>query len=716
MDELQNLIMNSVKNPSYFKQINIKDLIDDENIKDELLNILQIIVTNNTKQTNQLKNYMDDINIKLENKINNTNDYIKELDEKLIKYNISLNSYINLIESNKVIDNLQSNSIKLSILEKDFRMAINKYDKIYLDNIFIPNLISPKGTKFKNIKELLSNNYDEICRIKSVIEKYNKDLEMIKSNQNNKSFYLIIKKMQDIVEQKLELFENNIKAYVNEYMNNKDKIDKNNELKFEELQKKNEEFNQNLNNTKKKIEDNFNEKLLDQHILIDNQIININQLKEFNKEYTKMNEKLEKDLENQKILIQKYIRYFELYKYRENFFLQKEFQKDSSNKEKSKGKIKKLKEKKKNIKLSKVEYGNKMNNKGRIQNHISFNESFNNDKKMINNIQETISDNEINLFNFIKNNSFDFNNFNNNLFFYNLFNTKSKDNKDINIINPDEYLRVNSDIIYNKNKEEKKVSHTDNNLELNTLPNINNIINDENNLKNKDNNINLEINLIKSIELNEESNKIKFKKANLFNSHNLKQLTVNKSNNNISDYPNLKDDNNVIKDENNKVDLYESNHLQIKKNNNFNETLSYATIDNYMDNKLNNDAKNGLKKTSNKEIKKTDINRNIKFEKNKKIEEIKEEERKIFKLNVLKFDSFDSSNKINEIKNIHKENKPNKAINMKILSKSLPFKKERNKTNKNYVFSADDYVKIIQKNKIKRVNTAKKLNISKKVN
>ena len=716
MDELQNLIMNSVKNPSYFKQINIKDLIDDENIKDELLNILQIIVTNNTKQTNQLKNYMDDINIKLENKISNTNDYIKELNEKLIKYSISLNSYINLIESNKVIDNLQSNSIKLSILEKDFRMAVNKYDKIYLDNIFIPNLISPKGTKFKNMKELLSNNYDEICKIKSVIEKYNKDLEMIKSNQNNKSYYLIIKKMQDIVEQKLELFENNIKTYVNEYMNNKDKIDKNNELKFEELQKKNEEFNQNLNNTKKKMEDNFNEKLLDQHILIDNQIININQLKEFNKEYTKMNEKLEQDLENQKILIQKYIRYFELYKYRENFFLQKEFQKDSSNNEKKKGKIKKIKEKKKNIKLSKLEYGNKINNKERIQNNISFNESFNNDKKMINNIHETINDNEINLFNFIKNNSFDFNNFDNNLFFYNLFNTKSKDNKDINIINPEEYLRVNSDIIYNKNKEEKKVFHTDNNLELNTLPNINNNIKDENNVKNKNNNINLGINVMKSNELNEESNKIKFKETNLFNSHKVKQLTVNKSNNNNTDYTNLKADNNVIKDENNKVDLYESNSLQIKKNNNFNETLSYATIDNYMDNKLNGDAKNRFKKTSSKEITKLDKNRNIKFDKNKVIEEIKEQERKLFKLNVLKFDSFDTSNKINEIKFINKENKPNKSLKIKMSSKSLPFKKERNKTNQNYDFSADDYVKIIQKNKMKRVNTVKKMNISKKVN
>ena len=199
MSELEKLIMNSVKNQSHFKQININDLIDDNNIKDELLNILQIIVTNNTKQTNQLKNYIDDINIKLENKIDDLNNYIKESNEKLIKYNIKLNSYISILESNKVIDNLQSNSIKISMLEKDFRIAQNKYDKIYLDNIFLPNLINSKGAKFKNLKELLTNNYDEICRIKLVIEKHKKEFEMIKSNQNNKSNYLLIKKMQDYV-------------------------------------------------------------------------------------------------------------------------------------------------------------------------------------------------------------------------------------------------------------------------------------------------------------------------------------------------------------------------------------------------------------------------------------------------------------------------------------------------------------------------------------
>ena len=129
MNELQNLIMNSVKNPSYFKQLNINELIDDENIKDELLNILQIIVTNSTKQNNQLKNYIDDLNINLDNKINDINDNIKELSDKIIHLKVSLNSYNSKLESNKVIETVQTNSIKLSIVEKDLKLAQNKYGK-----------------------------------------------------------------------------------------------------------------------------------------------------------------------------------------------------------------------------------------------------------------------------------------------------------------------------------------------------------------------------------------------------------------------------------------------------------------------------------------------------------------------------------------------------------------------------------------------------------
>ncbi len=77
-------------------------------------------------------------------------------------------------------------------MEKDFKVAQNKYDKIFLDNLFIPNLISRKGTKFKNLKELINNNYEEISKINLVLEKFEKNIEAIKEKQSNLNKYIYI--------------------------------------------------------------------------------------------------------------------------------------------------------------------------------------------------------------------------------------------------------------------------------------------------------------------------------------------------------------------------------------------------------------------------------------------------------------------------------------------------------------------------------------------
>ena len=104
MNELQNIILNSVKNPSYFRQLKIKDLIEDDNIKDELLNILQIITTNFTSQNNQLKKEMEQINNNLDKKIDDIDNRIKDLNEKIIHLDISINSCNNILEANKVLE------------------------------------------------------------------------------------------------------------------------------------------------------------------------------------------------------------------------------------------------------------------------------------------------------------------------------------------------------------------------------------------------------------------------------------------------------------------------------------------------------------------------------------------------------------------------------------------------------------------------------------
>ena len=696
MNELQNLIKNSVKNPSYFQQLNINDLIDDCNIKDELLNILQIIVTNSTKQNNQLKNYIDEVNLNIENKINDINDSIKEINNKLISSKISINSINSKLDSNKVIEVLQSNTIKISLMEKDFKVAQNKYDKIFLDNLFIPNLISRKGTKFKNLKELINNNYEEISKINLVLEKFEKNIEAIKEKQSNLNNYLAVKKMQDFVEQRIKAFEDDMSSSLKSHL---DSIDKNNKLIHDGLQKKKIEFNEYLDTFKNNLEEKFNIKFNSEHNLIESQMININQLREFDKEFIKKNEKLEKMIENQKLLVQKYIRYFELYKYRENFFVHK----DNYNKEKkSTKKLKKLKGRK---------YANLYSN------HSLYNEKRNNNTISFNNEEDK---SEFQNFNLLRNNSVELYNQENTrlINFYNLINDKQNEsyilnNNTINN-NNDNYLSINSELISTKNNEEKQlISPITNDLGFILSPFISNMSNKE-----KQNNFTFDKYLTEPNKIIDKNDKIRLKKAHLFNHQKLTKLSVNNTNNNNNEKNNLNltikntkffIENNIIKE-----DIHKNNNKSkienlSPQNNKANETSSYFTIDNYMENKLTDNKKeNNVNNTNRNNI-------NNKIENNKSKEDKKIQKNRFFKLNVLKFGNFNLDEKkiIEEKKRTNNKNN-NKNTKIKIVSKSLPYKKDKNKILKLYDFTNSDYIKIIEKNKIKRVNTVKKYHLSKK--
>ena len=697
MNELQNLIKNSVKNPSYFQQLNINDLIDDCNIKDELLNILQIIVTNSTKQNNQLKNYIDDVNLNIENKINDINDSIKEINNKLISSKISINSINSKLDSNKVIEVLQSNTIKISLIEKDFKVAQNKYDKIFLDNLFMPNLISRKGTKFKNLKELINNNYEEISKINLVLEKFEKNIEAIKEKQSNLNNYLAVKKMQDFVEQRIKTFEDDMNSSLKAHL---DSIDKNNKLIHDGLQKKKKEFDEYLDTFKNNLEEEFNIKFNNEHNLIESQMININQLREFDKEFIKKNEKLEKMIENQKLLVQKYIRYFELYKYRENYFLHK----DNFNKEKrSTKKLKKLKGRK---------YANYYSNNNSI-----YNEKRNKNTISFNNEEDK---SELQNFNLLRNNSVELYNQENVrlINFYNLINDKQNEsnilnNNNINNNNNDNYLSLNSELILTKNNDEKQlISPITNDFPLILSPFISNMSNKE-----KQNNFTFEKYLTEPNKIIDKNDKIRLKKAHLFNHQKLTKLSVNNTNNNNNENNNLNltikntkffIENNIIKDDVHKNNNKSKIENLSPQNNNANETSSYFTIDNYMENKLTDNKKENNANNTNRN---NMINKleNSKFKEDKTIQK-----NRFFKLNVLKFGNLNLGEKkiIEEKKRTN--NKNNKNTKIKIVSKSLPYKKDKNKILKLYDFTNNDYIKIIEKNKIKRVNTVKKYHLSKK--
>ena len=749
MNELQNMILNSVKNPSYFQQLNINDLIDDENIKDELLNILQIIVTNSTKQSNKLKNDMDDINLNLENKIDDIYNDIKEIRDKLIYLDYSLNSINNKLEANKVIETIQSNVIKIAIIEKDFRLAQNKYDKIFLDNMFMPNLISPTGAKFKNLKELLNNNYEEINRINTVMEKFKKDFDLLKDNQNVKSSRLVLDKLQEMIDQKVSTSENSLKIQFKEYNTKKEEIEKKNENHFKELHKKNDEFIELLNNMKIKFEDNFNQKFDSEHKLIEAQTINIKQLKDFRKEYIKRHEKLEQTVENQKILIQKYIRYFELYKYRENFLMQRGNIKE---KKVSREKSKKIKERNKSTKiLQKIEFNTENNfnedNKDNkddkenkdykdvvlfneeVKNEIKSNNNFNKDSsfEIKQNVSITIENNKDNKENNqISNKQTIFlNKINNNL------TNEKEENKSffknsINNINDNNNSDNNYEYIINKLKQENKVvseNYTNFGTNLPSLKDNNNFSNENVSMTlNSYNKLNYEKESTKTYEnneRNENNRKIKLKKVNhFFDSQNLRKLSVNnQNNNNYSDFPKKKNLNNIktynkispqehtkIKNESNKINnisfesKLKSDNLLLASSNNANETSSHFTIDNYIENKLHDTKKEKSSFSTNSYQLKMNENKNGNLQKNK-----------FFKLNVLKLDKGKE-----EKPNTKKKKKMNINTKFKIWSKSLSYKKAKKDKHNFYEFDKDEYVKIIGENRIKRVNTEKIIHLSKK--
>ena len=50
---------------------------------------------------------------------------------------------------------LIKHDIKLFHLQSEIKSAISKYDKIYLENLFLPGIIGEKNCRFKNMKEFI---------------------------------------------------------------------------------------------------------------------------------------------------------------------------------------------------------------------------------------------------------------------------------------------------------------------------------------------------------------------------------------------------------------------------------------------------------------------------------------------------------------------------------------------------------------------------------
>jgi hypothetical protein len=93
----------------------------------------------------------------------------------------------------KTNDFLTSHEIRLNSLSNDYYKSVQKYDKIYLDNLLLPGFIG-ECCKYKNVKEFNSDLITHISKFKIQFEKNNLDLKGYKEKLENiiKSFNLMM--------------------------------------------------------------------------------------------------------------------------------------------------------------------------------------------------------------------------------------------------------------------------------------------------------------------------------------------------------------------------------------------------------------------------------------------------------------------------------------------------------------------------------------------
>ena len=110
---------------------------------------------------NYIESKLTDFSIKLTD-INNTSNLDKEKLEKINEL---------IINQKKQNDQLISHEIKINNAQKDLVSSCYKYDRIYLDNLIIPGLIG-EYCKFKNLKEYIENNLNQVSALNSFKDKF----------------------------------------------------------------------------------------------------------------------------------------------------------------------------------------------------------------------------------------------------------------------------------------------------------------------------------------------------------------------------------------------------------------------------------------------------------------------------------------------------------------------------------------------------------------
>ena len=248
-----------------------EDILDYLNERDK--SIFSLIKVYKEKMEKTEKKYLE-----LTNRISNNYSEVLSSQAQINNRLDKLNSFEAF--SMKANDQLISHEIRINHLREDYNKSVQKYDKIYLDNLELPGYIG-KYAKYKNCQVFFDEVIKEINRLNTYKEKNILDLKAYKE------------KLEQIIKTFNTLVDNNNKSqikYINEMNERNNKECKNlidtlaeklNDMRIENSRYAVELIGKSINLTKEwdKIEQikeeitkDFNEKILDFKIVSNNTI------------------------------------------------------------------------------------------------------------------------------------------------------------------------------------------------------------------------------------------------------------------------------------------------------------------------------------------------------------------------------------------------------------------------------------------------------------
>ena len=183
----------------------------------EIMELKDDILKNNRELEIRLKTMIETYTTKFASNISAFGKRIKEMSDNNnrvmsaipdFNYNISKLNHMEKTEL-KLDHRLSSHELRLSTITSEIEKIKTKYDKIILDNLFIPGHVGGR-CQFSNLSEYLLSNINDVTLLKAEKEQLKKETRNMKNRHDN------------TVKQIVTLIDGSVKR-CNEYTENKQK-------------------------------------------------------------------------------------------------------------------------------------------------------------------------------------------------------------------------------------------------------------------------------------------------------------------------------------------------------------------------------------------------------------------------------------------------------------------------------------------------------------